>query len=182
MVNRFLALIWAAVACLTGCGREAPPIIASGPGEAVRARHAAGEPEAMSSSPLVPPVTSESPVAYESRTRRDPFRLPSETASPAEPGEQPALASLRLVGIIRSTAGPIALVEGSDGLGVIVRPGDLLGNARVAEIARDSVRLKPAGSHGKEGAASAILRLSPDESQRDSPRIRSQPRGTHHPD
>jgi hypothetical protein len=50
----------------------------------------------------------------------------------------PALAAARLKGIVRSGT-PRALVETSDGLGYILKVGDMLGEGRVIEIGSDSV-------------------------------------------
>jgi Tfp pilus assembly protein PilP len=49
------------------------------------------------------------------------------------------VASVKLVGIVQGRQGPLALVETPDGLGYILRTGDLLGDGKVLEIGVDSV-------------------------------------------
>jgi Tfp pilus assembly protein PilP len=48
------------------------------------------------------------------------------------------VSSTRLTGIVRSQRGVFALLEGSDGIGYILRPGDTLGDGRLIEIDADS--------------------------------------------
>jgi Tfp pilus assembly protein PilP len=97
----------------------------------------------------VPPVSTEleraplSPIAYGAKQRRDPFNPPVSTAQEAKKG--PALESFKLVGVMRSPAGSMALVEGADGIGYILKPGDVLGHGRVTQISNDAVRLTVTG-------------------------------------
>ena len=49
------------------------------------------------------------------------------------------MASIKLVGVVQGSQGPLALVETPDGLGYIVKPGDVVGDGKVTEIGRDSV-------------------------------------------
>ena len=55
-------------------------------------------------------------------------------------GKRPALEGFRLVGVVSGATGAMALVEGPDGIGYILRPGDVLGTGRVTEIRGDAVR------------------------------------------
>src|SRR5437899_10810711 len=85
---------------------------------------------ATASEPQAPP-----PVKYQAKGRRDPF----ENLEVREGASGPTLASAKLTGIVRGSSGPLALVETSDGLGYILKPGDTLGDGRVLEIGSDSV-------------------------------------------
>ena len=67
---------------------------------------------------------------YDAAGRRDPFesleaRLGSDKAS---------VANAKLTGLIHSGTMPLALVETSDGIGYILRPGDTLADGRLIEI------------------------------------------------
>lgn len=72
---------------------------------------------------------------YDTRGRRDPF----EVLETREGAGGITVGSARLTGIVRSEEGPIALVETAEGLGYILRPGDVLGDGRLVEIRTDSV-------------------------------------------
>jgi hypothetical protein len=94
---------------------------------------------------------------YERRGRRDPFEpveaLDATTASPT-------VGSARLKGILRSTT-PRALVETSDGLGYILRVGDVLGEGRLVEIGVDRVVFSVPARRGSE-TVRIVLRLPDD--------------------
>ena len=72
---------------------------------------------------------------YEPKGRRDPFV--SLEARQGAGGL--TVASTKLTGIVRGDRTPLALVEASDGIGYILRPGDTLGDGRLLEIGSDSV-------------------------------------------
>jgi hypothetical protein len=75
------------------------------------------------------------PKPYEARGRRDPFR-------PLEVTEGPkglTVTSLKLVGIIHGREGLLALMETPEGLGYILRAGDVIGDGRVLEIGSEGV-------------------------------------------
>ena len=97
--------------------------------------HAQAPPAAPSSS--APAAVSPAPAggSYERRGRRDPFdpinALDAAMASPT-------VASAKLKGIVRSQT-PRALVETPDGLGYILKVGDMLGEGRLVEIGVDTV-------------------------------------------
>jgi hypothetical protein len=97
--------------------------------------------------PLVPPApavpTSDAP-RYENKGRRDPFESLEPTVS-AKAGL--AVASTKLTGIIRGHA-TLALVETPDGIGYILKPGDILGDGRLLEIGANSVIFAVAARNG----------------------------------
>ena len=49
------------------------------------------------------------------------------------------MTSLKLVGIIQGRQGLMALMETPDGLGYILRAGDVIGDGRVLEVGSESV-------------------------------------------
>jgi hypothetical protein len=94
--------------------------------------------------------------AYEGKGRRDPFEPPS-----ALEGTGITVASAKLTGIVQSGARVLALVETPDGLGYILKPGDVLGDGRVVEIGRDSVVFNVAARPGST-ISRVVLRLAGD--------------------
>jgi Tfp pilus assembly protein PilP len=70
-------------------------------------------------------------------------------------------ASMKLVGIVHGEQGPLALVETTDGLGYIVKVGDVIGDGRVSEIGGESVTLTVAGRPG-QAPSRVVLRLRAD--------------------
>ena len=94
------------------------------------------------------------PIAYESRGRRDPFApvpVAKEKAASLE------VRGVKLVGIIQGSQ-TLALVEAPDGLGYIVKPGDVLGNGRVTDVTGSSITFAVAGGDDKR-ETSLTLRL-----------------------
>jgi len=88
---------------------------------------------------LVPsPVPGVAPPAppYDRKGRRDPFQ-PIEIVQQPEV-KPPAVASARLKGIVRGTP-PRALLETPDGIGYILKLGDILADGRLIEIGADNV-------------------------------------------
>jgi hypothetical protein len=94
------------------------------------------------------------PLAYDAKGRRDPFVPISLT------GESKGInvTAAKLVGIVRSSQGALALVEGPDGVGYILRSGDGLGNGRVTGITATTVTFAVAAQPG-QGPTSVTLRL-----------------------
>jgi hypothetical protein len=94
------------------------------------------------------------PLTYESKGRRDPF-APVPVIK-----EKTGLdvASTKLVGIIQG-AQLLALVEAPDGLGYILKPGDVLGNGRVTDVTARSVTFAVVGQAGQH-ETSLTLRLA----------------------
>ena len=99
-------------------------------------------PAGPSAALAVPPATSGAAPNYERKGRRDPF----ERVEALHPDmTSPTVASARLKGIVRSHT-PRALVETPDGLGYILKVGDMLAEGRLIEIGVDSVVFSvPAG-------------------------------------
>lgn len=94
----------------------------------------AARPVAMPKEPEVKPLP---PMAYKAKQRRDPFG----SLATALGAKGLTAGSLRLVGVIDGRQERLALVEGPDGLGYILRKGDQIGDGRVVEIGRDNVTL-----------------------------------------
>jgi Tfp pilus assembly protein PilP len=92
-------------------------------------------------------------LTYEPKGRRDPFS-PVQVA--VEKGGLD-VATTKLVGIIQGHQ-PLALVEAPDGLGYILKTGDVLGNGRITDITANSVTFAVAGRAGQR-ETSLTLRL-----------------------
>jgi hypothetical protein len=94
------------------------------------------------------------PLAYDAKGRRDPF-APISLA-----GESKGInvTAAKLVGIVRSSQGALALVEGPDGVGYILKSGDGLGNGRVTGITATTVTFAVAPQPG-QGPTTVTLRL-----------------------
>jgi hypothetical protein len=108
--------------------------------------------------PREPEVKPLPRIEYASRGRRDPFASLGTT----EGAKGLSVASVRLVGIVQGRQGHMALVEAQDGLGYILRPGDLIGDGRVVEIGRDSITFRVSERPGVP-ATRTVLRLRGDE-------------------
>jgi hypothetical protein len=121
------ALLSAFALTLVACGSGAPPLppppIAAPPKPA-----APPAPEAEKPERSLPAVT------YEPKGTRDPFIPLEATGGP----KGLTVASTRLTGIVWDQAGALALLEGADGIGYILRPGDTLGDGRLLEIGADN--------------------------------------------
>jgi len=105
-------------------------------------------------------AVAETPAAapkYEAKGRRDPF----ENLEVREGASGPTVAAARLTGIVFGSRGPLALVETSDGLGYILKPGDTLGDGRLLEIGPDSVVFRIATRSGAN-TDRVVLRLPGD--------------------
>ena len=108
-------------------------------GALAQTRTAQPAPSSRPTSVAIPaPVPSATtPVsAYDRKGRRDPFQ-PIEIMQEPEI-KPPAVASARLKGIVRGTP-PRALLEMSDGIGYILKLGDILADGRLVEIGPNSV-------------------------------------------
>ena len=141
---------------LGGCGGEPPAPPAKPPtpvtAPAVPAPGATGAAAMRPLDPGAGPVLP--PLAYEARNRRDPF-LPIALTAEAK-GINVTVA--KLVGIIQGPRGALALVEGADGVGYILKIGDALGNGRVTGITGTTVTFAVSAQPG-QGPASVTLRL-----------------------
>jgi Tfp pilus assembly protein PilP len=152
---RGTALSALAVVALVACGSPAPPPASnSGPGPApvptASARQAAmtqtePPPPAPSLKPAPNPSPSAikdteqsertlAPIAYDPKGRRDPFEQLQVTAG----AKGLTVAAARLTGILRSERSILALVEAPDGIGYVMRTGDILGDGRLVEIGGDT--------------------------------------------
>jgi hypothetical protein len=96
------------------------------------------------------------PLSYDAKGRRDPF-VPIVLAK-----DKPGLSimTFKLTGVIGSHP-PLALIEASDGIGYILKPGDTLGDGRVTEITQSTVTFAVAAKSG-QAATTATLRLAQD--------------------
>jgi len=142
-----------------GCGGSpAAPAVAATPAVAA-AQGPAAAPKPKVPMPAVAPRIPEAgpplaPLSYEGKGRRDPF-------APITPAVEKSrgidVSALKLAGIIEGRQ-PLALVDAPDGLGYILKPGDMLGNGRVTDIARGSVTFAVTGRAG-ERDVSITLRI-----------------------
>lgn len=150
---------WLALALLaSGCGGGTPPSPppaagAPAPGAAATAAAKPG-PVALPKEPEPGPPLA--PLSYDAKGRRDPF-VPIVLAK-----DKPGLSILtfKLTGVIGSRP-PLALVEASDGIGYILKPGDTLGDGRVTEITQSTVTFAVAAKSG-QAATTTTLRLAQD--------------------
>jgi hypothetical protein len=121
---------------LASCGSPPPPPPAP-PVVPPRAAVAPRPPEAG------PPLA---PAKYEAKNRKDPF-VPVTLAQGSKEGLQ--VASVKLAGIIDGRQGHLGLIEAPDGIGYILKSGDVLGDGRVSEITKDSLTFSVAGRPGQ---------------------------------
>lgn len=136
-------------ATLVACGGSPPPppaatpkpvaaVPAAAPAAVPRpAGPALPAPGTVQPAPLVgvPAVPQATGANYEPKGRRDPFLPPDLTGGP----KGLEVSTTKLTGIVRSARTTLALVETTDGIGYILKPGDTLGDGRLMEIAADSV-------------------------------------------
>lgn len=110
---------------LSACTGSPPP--AAPPPKPVAAPQPPQPPAIAQAVPQVP-----TPVApsYSPKGRRDPF----ETLDVREGAGGVTVSSARLTGIVRGARSTLALIETSDGVGYILKPGDTLGDGRLIEI------------------------------------------------
>jgi hypothetical protein len=92
----------------------------------------------------VPAVPASDGMVYDPKGRRDPF-VPQDVTGGAR-GLQ--VATTKLTGIVRSARATLALVETQDGIGYILKPGDILGDGRLLEIGADNVVFVVSASPG----------------------------------
>ena len=139
---------------LGGCGGGEPPAKPPTP-VAAPAAPAPGATGAAAVRPLDPgagPVLP--PLAYDAKNRRDPF---SPVALTAE-AKGINVTAAKLVGIVQGRQGTLALVEGADGVGYILKSGDALGNGRVTGITGTTVTFAVSAQPG-QGPTTVTLRL-----------------------
>lgn len=142
---------------LDGCGGGSPPAKAPPP-VAAPAAPTAGAPGAAAVRPLEPEVRPAlPPLAYDGKNRRDPF---SPIALLAE-AKGFNVAGAKLVGVVRGRRDTLALVEGADGVGYILKSGEILGNGRVTGITATTVTFAVPAQSG-QGPTMVTLRLALD--------------------
>ena len=151
---------WLTVALLlSGCGGAppSPPPAAAKPAPAADATATAVPkpgPVALPKEPEPGPVLP--PLSYDAKGRRDPFV--AVVLAKDKPGL--SILTFKLTGVIGSHP-PLALVEASDGIGYILKPGDTLGDGRVTEITQSTVTFAVAAKSG-QAATTTTLRLAQD--------------------
>lgn len=136
---------------LAGCTPSTPVSPASSVAPAPP-RHPAPPGDAPGEESTRPPL-----VVYEPKGRRDPFE-PLEVLTGAKGF---TVSSTRLTGIVQGSGETLALVEGSDGIGYILRAGDTLGDGRLLEIGTDSAVFSVVPRPGAS-ATRVTLRLKTD--------------------
>jgi Tfp pilus assembly protein PilP len=123
-------------------------------------------PSPIATRPVTPPPAPKEPdagpalpaVAYEAKGRRDPFTPP---AAPEGNKSGMTLSTVKLVGVVHGRQQVLALVEGSDGIGYILKNGDTLADGKVTGITSTSVSfLIPAKAGQAENTVT--LRLKTD--------------------
>jgi hypothetical protein len=116
---------------------------------------APGSPGATSVRPLDPGAGAAlPPVAYDGKNRRDPF----SPVSLANEAKGINVTAAKLVGIVQGRGATLALVEGPDGIGYILKSGDALGNGRVTGITGTTVTFAVSAQPG-QGPTTVTLRL-----------------------
>jgi len=105
-------------------------------------------PAAAVAVPALPPQETPTPVVYQSRGRRDPFRQPRVEMAQKEP-----TVNLKLTGIVWGPRSYYALVESESppGIGYVIRENDVVDSARVLKITKDNVifEVKTKSTQGK---------------------------------
>ena len=92
-------------------------------------------PQAVAVAPARPEET-QTPITYQSRGRRDPFRQPGLETAQKEPE-----VNLKVTGIVQGPRSYYALVESElmDGRGYVIHENDVVESARVLKITRHDV-------------------------------------------
>lgn len=120
---------------VVACGRDTPPPTSSAiPSLPQSTPPIASLPQAEQEGPF--DETQGRPLVYQSKGRRDPFRLPRVLTT-----DIPRTMHLKLTGIIRESHSYYALVESdsSPGMGYVIRENDIVDSARVVKITKDRV-------------------------------------------
>ena len=155
------AVTWLGIAALAvGCGSPSTPAPAANlsaagatamaapvPAQAPRPASPVAMPKEPEASPPLPPMV------YEPQGRRDPFVPPSVRVTTTGM----SVLTLKLAGVIGGRA-LLALVEGPDGIGYILKPGDVVGDGRVTNITQNSVTFAVTAKAG-EAPTTATLTL-----------------------
>jgi hypothetical protein len=144
----------------TGAGQASPPAPLVPPSAATLHAPQAPQPTAAVVLPKAPePGPPLAPKGYEVKGRPDPF-VAISVPKPKDLRGPMDVNSFKLAGVIR---GPnlLALLEAPDGVGYIMKPGEMLGNARVTEISASSVTFA-VDALGSQRPNSVTLRLKTD--------------------
>ncbi len=153
------ALAVAALVAGCGDGSSSAPDAPSGKPSTGTAQPAGTGPvakPALAIAPKEPPPGPPLPaVTYEPQGRRDPFIA----VSIAREGGGITVGTVRLVGVVQGRQGVLALVEAPDGIGYILRVGDIFGDGRVTAITVNSVTFAVA-ARGAQKANVVTLRLA----------------------
>ena len=145
-------------AWLGGCSGAEPPAAPPKPPTPTAAPVPPPAPGSAAVRPLDPGAGRPlPPMAYDAKGRRDPF-VPVSLAAESKGIN---VSAAKLVGIVRSPQGALALVEGPDGVGYVLRNGNGLGNGRVTSITATTVTFAVAAQPG-QGATTVTLRLALD--------------------
>ena len=152
MAARRAVLLGIGVAiAISGCGGGAPSGTPPAPGPVVTPPRPAVAPKEPDAGPPLPAMS------YSAKQRRDPF-TPIVTA---EGAKGLTVASTKLAGVIQGRGGRMGLVEAPDGIGYILKAGDVLGDGRVVEVSQDSISFAVAARPGQP-ASTVTLRLRTD--------------------
>ncbi len=143
---------------LGACGGAEPPPAppkAAVPVAAPAAPQAPAGPGTSAVRPLDPGAgPALPPLAYSAKSRRDPF-VPVSLALEAKGIN---VTAAKLVGVVQGRQGTLALVEGPDGVGYVLKTGDVIGNGRVTGITGTTVTFAVAAQPG-QGPTTVTLRL-----------------------
>ena len=156
-ISRYLLGVLAVGLLPAGCGGSAPaPAV---PAKAAAAQGPTAAPAPRPPVPSVAPHIPEAgpplpPLSYDGKGRRDPF---AAVIAAVQRNTGLDVSAAKLVGIVEGS-GPLALVEAPDGLGYILKPGDVLGNGRVSDVTRGSITFGVAGRGGQRDTT-VTLRL-----------------------
>jgi Tfp pilus assembly protein PilP len=103
-------------------------------------------PPAAGQPPAKPPAEAPAPFTYNPEGRRDPFvSLIGKGSDPRSQGARPAgvpgllINEVSVKGIVRNTAGFVALIQGPDNKTYVVKAGDRLMDGTVKSIVQDAV-------------------------------------------
>ena len=146
-------LLGIGMAHATGCGGGAPPpppAPAPGPVAVVPPSPAVAPKDPAAGPPLAA-------MSYSAKQRRDPFA----PLVVVEGAKGLTVASAKLAGVIQGRQGPVGLVEAPDGIGYVLKVGDVLGDGRVAAVTPDSISFSVAARPG-QSAQTVTLRLRTD--------------------
>ena len=152
---RAMAGAFALAAWLGGCSGAEPPAAPPKPPTPTAAPVPPPAPGAAAVRPLDPGAGRPlPPMAYDAKGRRDPFA----PVALAGEGKGINIASAKLVGVVLGSNDALALVEGPDGVGYILRRGEGLGNGRVTGITSSTVTFA-VGAQPGQGPSTVTLRL-----------------------